>query len=86
MLGLTRYAARELGEFGITVNAIAPAFIEDAGIFTKWTEEEKEALRKKVVVPRIGKVSDVVRAFEYLLDTPFVTGVTLDVNGGTFMI
>ena len=86
MLGLTRYTARELGEFGITVNAIAPAFIEDAGIFTKWTEEEKEDLRKKVVVPRIGRVSDVVRAFEYLLDTPFVTGVTLDVNGGTFMI
>ena len=86
MLGLTRYVARELGEFGITVNAIAPAFIEDAGIFTAWSEEEKEELRNKVVVPRIGRVSDVVRAFEYLLDTSFVTGVTLDVNGGTFML
>jgi len=31
-------------------------------------------------------VADVVRAFEYLLDSPFVTGVTLDVNGGAFMI
>lgn len=86
MLGLTRYAARELGEFGITVNAIAPAFIEDAGIFTTWTDEKKEKLRERVVVPHMGKVSDVVRAFEYLMDTPFVTGVTLDVNGGAFMI
>jgi len=86
MLGLTRYAAKELGPFGITVNAIAPAFIEDAGIFTEWSDKEKEKLRQKVSVPRIGNTGDVVRAFEYLIDSPFVTGVTLDVNGGTFMI
>jgi len=86
MVGLTRYAARELGPFGITVNAIAPAFIEDAGIFAGWSGEQKETLREKVLVPRLGLVADVVRAFEYLLDSPFVTGVTLDVNGGAFMI
>jgi hypothetical protein len=39
-----------------------------------------------VLVPQIGNVEDVVRAFEYLLYSPFVTGVTLDVNGGVFMI
>lgn len=86
MLGLTRYAARELGPFGITVNAIAPAFIEDAGIFLEWSEEEKDTLRKKIIVNELGSTGDVARAFEYLLDTPFVTGVTLDVNGGAFMI
>jgi 3-oxoacyl-[acyl-carrier protein] reductase len=86
MLGLTRYAARELGPFGITVNAIAPAFIEDAGIFTEWSEEDKDALKKNTVVDELGSTGDVVRAFEYLVDTPFVTGVTLDVNGGAFMI
>ena len=86
LLGLTRFAARDLGKFGITVNAIAPAFIEDAGIFVEWSEEQKAALKDKVLVPEIGNVADVVRAFEYLLDSPFVTGVTLDVNGGVYMI
>ena len=86
MVGMTRYAAKELGPHGITVNAIAPAFIEDAGIFLHWSENKKATLKEKVFVPRIGKSDDVVRAFEYLLDSPFVTGVTLDVNGGAFMI
>ncbi len=86
MLGLTRYAAKELGLYGITVNAIAPAFIEDAGIFTRWPQEKKATLKEKISVTRLGNALDVVRAFEYLLDSPFVTGVTLDVNGGAFMI
>ncbi|MCU0561075.1 MAG: SDR family oxidoreductase [Desulfobacterales bacterium] len=86
MLGLTRYGARELGPFGITLNAIAPAFIEEAGVFAGISEERREALASKTVVGRIGRVGDVVRAFEYLLESPFVTGVCLDVNGGAFMI
>jgi 3-oxoacyl-[acyl-carrier protein] reductase len=86
MLGLTRYAARELGPHGITVNAIAPAFIADAGIFTGWSPEQRAKLKANVLVPRIGDVQDVVRAFDYLMDSGFVTGVTLDVNGGVFMI
>jgi len=86
MLGLARYAARELGPFGITVNCIAPAFIADAGIFAEWPEEKKAVLKEKIFVPRLGTSNDVARAFEYLLDSPFVTGVTLDVNGGAFMI
>jgi len=85
MLGLTRYAAKELGPYGITVNCVAPAFIADAGIFVEWSEEKKAALKDKVFVPRLGMVADVTRTFEYLLDSPFVTGVTLDVNGGAFM-
>ncbi len=86
MLGLTRYAAKELGLYGVTVNAIAPAFIEDAGIFAQWPEEKKAMLKEKISVTRLGNALDVVRAFEYLLDSPFVTGVALDVNGGAFMI
>jgi len=59
---------------------------EDAGIFALWTEEKRAMLKEKIFVPRLGNSLDVVRAFEYLLDSPFVTGVTLDVNGGAFMI
>ncbi len=50
-LGMTRYAARELAPYGITVNAIAPAFIEDAGIFTSWGDAQKQALNKKSTLP-----------------------------------
>ena len=86
ILGLTRYAAKELGPHGITVNAIAPAFIENAGIFADWSEGKKAALKQKIFVSRLGNADDVVRAFAYLMASPFVTGVTLDVNGGAFMI
>ncbi len=86
MVGLTRYAARELGPYGITVNSIAPAFIVDAGVFAEWPEEKRAVLKEKIFVPRLGTSMDVARAFEYLLDSPFITGVTLDVNGGAFMI
>jgi len=86
MLGLTRYAAKELGQYGVTVNALAPAFIEDAGIFAGWTEDKRTELKGKVFTNRIGNVNDIVRAFEYLLDSPYVTGVCLDICGGAFMI
>ena len=86
MLGLTRYAAKELGTYGITVNAIAPAFIENAGIFADWSPEQTAILKQKILVPQLGNTEDVERAFTYLIDSPFVTGVTLDVNGGAFMI
>ena len=86
MLGLTRYAAKDLGPYGITVNAIAPAFIEGAGIFSDWSDEKKAELKQKIFVPRLGNTGDVVRACEYLLASPYVNGVTLDVSGGAFMI
>ena len=85
ILGFTKYAAKELSQFGITVNAIAPAFIQDAGPFVEWSPTEKASLLERILVPRIGQVSDVVRAFEYLLESPYITGVTLDVNGGASM-
>ena len=85
LLGLTKYSARELGKFGITVNAIAPAFIMDSGLFANWTNEDKLTLKDKILVPELGTVRDVVSAFEYLLASAFVTGATLDVNGGAFM-
>ena len=50
------------------------------------TDAQKEQLKKKAYAPRLGRVKDVVRAFEYLLDSPYVTGVALDMNGGAFMI
>ena len=68
------------------MNAIAPGFVEDAGVFVDWPSKEKAILLEKVLVPRLGQFRDVVRAFKYLLVSPFVTGVALDVNGGAFVI
>ena len=47
---------------------------------------DQAELKQKIYANRLGRVSDVVRAFEYLLDSGFVTGVTLDVNGGAFVL
>ncbi len=47
-----------------------------------WDRGSKE----KIFSTRLGNSPDVVQAFEYLLDSPFVTGITLDVNGGAFII
>jgi NAD(P)-dependent dehydrogenase (short-subunit alcohol dehydrogenase family) len=66
--------------------SVAITFKEDAGIFISWSQGQIGSLRDMVLVPQIGNVQDVVRAFEYLIDSPFVTGVALDVNGGNFMI
>ena len=63
-----------------------PTFDEVTIHFTGWSSEQRAKLKDNVLVPRIGDVQDVVRAFDYLLDSGFVTGVTLDVNGGAFMI
>lgn len=71
---------------GIMLNAIALAFIDAAGVFVDTSDERREELTSKTVAGRIGRIGDVVRAFEYLLESPFVTGVCLDVTGGAFMI
>jgi 3-oxoacyl-[acyl-carrier protein] reductase len=85
LLGLTRFSSRELGSFGITVNSIAPAFIRNAGIFVDWEEDKLSSLKEKTLVSRLGDVGDVVRAFAYLIESPFVTGQTVNVNGGASM-
>ena len=60
-------------------------FIEDAGPFTELDAGEAGPAAKKAL-GRVGRAADVVRAFLYLLDFPFVTGFVLYANGGAFMI
>lgn len=83
---LTKVFAQELASSGVTVNAIAPAAIE--GPMSKAMPADKvQAMAKAIPVGRLGRDSEVGAAAVYLAsdDAAFVTGATLDVNGGLYM-
>jgi 3-oxoacyl-[acyl-carrier protein] reductase len=86
MLGFTRALAREVGSRNITVNCVAPGFI-DTDMTRALKPEQKTALLGQVPLGRLGEASDVAAAVLFLT-TPgagYITGSTLHVNGGLFM-
>jgi 2-hydroxycyclohexanecarboxyl-CoA dehydrogenase len=87
VIGLTRALARELGPYDVTVNAIAPGPIDTDIMGGTLTEERKREMAEELLVGRIGTVDDIAAAVEFLLgeDTGFITGQTLNVDGGLYM-
>jgi 3-oxoacyl-[acyl-carrier protein] reductase len=84
--GMTRALARELGSRNITVNCVAPGFIETdmtAGL----PEEQQKALLGQIPLGHLGKPADIAHAVSYLASpqAAYVTGQELHVNGGMFM-
>lgn len=84
--GMTRALAQELGSRNITVNCVAPGFI-DTDMTKELPEEQKKALASRIALGRLGKAEEVAGAVAFLAspEAAYVTGSTLHVNGGMYM-
>jgi len=83
IIGLTKSAARELGSRGITVNAIAPGYI-DTDMTAVLSDKVKEAILAEIPLKRIGTPEDIAAAAAFLAgdDASYITGQVLEVGGG----
>jgi 3-oxoacyl-[acyl-carrier protein] reductase len=86
IIGFTKSLAREVGSRGITVNAVAPGFI-DTDMTRALAEPQRAALNAQIPLGRLGQPADVAAAVAFLCspDGAYVTGETLHVNGGMYM-
>jgi 3-oxoacyl-[acyl-carrier protein] reductase len=86
IISLTKSLAREVGPYGITVNAIAPGRIATPMIAAA-SEEENEAMRRQTPLRRLGTPADVAQTVVFLAsdDAGYITGEVIDVNGGLLM-
>jgi 3-oxoacyl-[acyl-carrier protein] reductase len=84
LIGLTRTLARELASRAITVNCVAPGFIDTDMTAAHVTGEAREALLKQIPLGRIGSSEDVAEAVRFLVSprASYITGQVLRVNGG----
>ncbi len=89
--GLARQLARELGPFGITVNAVAPMTTLTERVEKKWLarpQEYRDQIMSMIPLRRLAQPEDIAGAVLFLASSlsNYVTGVTLDVNGGFYMV
>jgi 3-oxoacyl-[acyl-carrier protein] reductase len=83
---MTRSFARELGSRGVTVNCVAPGFIE-TDMTKKLSEQQTSALMGQIPLGRLGQAADIAYAVAFLASpqAAYITGTELHVNGGMFM-
>jgi 3-oxoacyl-[acyl-carrier protein] reductase len=86
MLGFTKSLAREIGSRNITVNCVAPGFI-DTDMTRELPEEQRAALIKQIPLNRLGDPADIAAAVAFLAGpaAAYITGETINVNGGMYM-
>ena len=83
---LTKTLARQLAQYGINVNGVAPHAIETE-MSAQWSEEKRKSIIEAIPLKRLGKPEDVAEAVIFLASdrADFITGEILDVNGGVLM-
>lgn len=84
IIGLTRTLALELARYGIRVNTICPGFV-DTSMWSSIPENVREQIIAKIPLQRVAKTADIVHGVRYLIDAGYVTGESLNINGGMFM-
>jgi acetoacetyl-CoA reductase len=85
MIGFSRALALELAPHGVTVNCVCPGFIETE-MWRSIPEQMRESILKRIPQARVGSVSEVAAAVRFLVDEgSYITGQTLNVNGGIFI-
>ena len=86
MLGFTKSLAREIGSRNITVNCVAPGFI-DTDMTRELAEEQRTALISQIPLNRLGDPADIAAAVGFLASpaAAYITGETINVNGGMYM-
>jgi 3-oxoacyl-[acyl-carrier protein] reductase len=86
LLGFTKSLAREVASRGITVNAVAPGFV-DTDMTRSLSAAQRETLQAQIPLGRLGSPEDIAAAVLFLASpqAAYITGETLHVNGGMFM-
>jgi 3-oxoacyl-[acyl-carrier protein] reductase len=86
VVGFTKSLAREVGSRNVTVNCVAPGFI-DTDMTRALGEDASKKLLENVPLGRLGRVEDVAQAVVFLCSgaAGYITGATLHVNGGMYM-
>jgi len=87
LIGFTKSLAREVASRGVTVNAVAPGFIE-TDMTGKLDNDQKDGIMSQVPMARLGSPNEIAAAVAFLasVDAGYITGETLHVNGGMYMV
>ena len=86
ILGLTRAIAKETGAWGITANAVCPGLIDTEMVRKDCSSEKIKMYEDSFPIPRLGTPEEVANAVLFLISDFYITGASIDINGGDLMI